>query len=77
LASSDTSDGALHSVNNYPLLVAGGGGGYFKTPGVHYASDRENTSKVLLALLRSMNIDASECGDGGGRVTESCTEIEA
>jgi hypothetical protein len=77
LASSDTSDGALHSVNNYPLLVAGGGGGYFKAPGVHYASDRENTSKVLLSLVRSMNIDASEFGDGGGRVTESCTEIEA
>lgn len=77
MASSDTSDGALHSVNDYPLLVAGGGGEYFKTPGVHYASDRENTSKVLLSLVRSMNIDAREFGEGGGRVTESCTAIEA
>lgn len=77
MASSDTSDGALHSVNDYPLLVAGAGGGFLKSPGVHYASDGENTSKVLLSLVRAMNIPATEFGGGGGYVTESCTAIEA
>lgn len=77
LASSDTSDGALHSVEDYPILVAGGGGGALKTPGVHYASNKENTSRVLLSLVRAMGIDASEFGDGGGYVTEGCSAIEA
>jgi hypothetical protein len=77
LASSDTSDGLLHSVNDYPILIAGGGGGFLKNPGVHYASDRENTSTVLLTLVRSMGMAATEFGADDGRVTESCTAIEA
>jgi hypothetical protein len=77
LATSDTSDGAAHSVNDYPIVIAGSGGGHFKSPGVHFRSDRENTSKVLLSLVRSMNIPATEFGAAGGHVTASCSEIEA
>jgi hypothetical protein len=77
LVSSDTSDGALHSVNDHPVLVAGGGGGFLKTPGVHLATKGANTSEVLLTLVRSMGIEASEFGGGDGRVTVSCTGIEA
>jgi hypothetical protein len=77
LASSDTSDGALHSTDDYPVLVAGGGGGYLKHPGVHVNMDRDNTTKVLLTLARAMGIEATEFGGGNGHVTESCTPIEA
>ncbi len=77
LASSDTSDGAAHSERDYPILVAGGAGGFLKTPGVHLATDGENATQVLLTLVRSMGIEASEFGDGDAHVNESCTGIEA
>jgi hypothetical protein len=77
LASSDVSDGYAHSISDYPILVAGGGGGTLKKPGVHYRSAGENTSKVLLTVLRSAGLDLDSFGTAGGHVTESCSEIEA
>jgi hypothetical protein len=77
LASSDTSDGAAHSVNDYPILVAGSGGGFFKNPGVHHVATGGNSTTVLLSLVRAMGIPATEFGGGDGHVTESCTGIEA
>jgi hypothetical protein len=77
LVSSDTSDGSAHSVDDYPILVCGSAGGFFKNPGVHYRGAGENTSLVLLSLVRSMGIQATELGSGGGHVTESLTAIEA
>lgn len=77
LVSSDVSDGAAHSVDDYPILIAGSAGGFFKNPGVHYRGNGENTSIVLLSLARSMGLALTELGDGGGHVTESLTAIEA
>ena len=39
LATSDHSDGAAHTVNDYPVLIAGRAGGALVHPGVHYASN--------------------------------------
>lgn len=78
LASSDVADGKAHSNTNYPILVAGGGGGKLRKPGVHYKSNGENTSKVLLTILRAAGMSGlTEFGTDGGRVTEGCTAIEA
>ena len=77
LASSDTSDGKGHSINNYPILVAGRAGGKLKYPSVHYKSSGENTSMVLLTMLRSVGLALTEFGTGGGLVSTSCTAIEA
>ena len=77
LVSSDCSDGAAHSVNDYPILVAGGAGGFLKNPGVHQATDGENSTQVLLTLVRAMGIQATEFGADGGLVSESCVAIEA
>lgn len=77
LVSSDTSDGSAHSVNDYPILVCGSAGGYFKNPSVHYRGKGESSSQVLLSLVRSMGIQASEFGGGESHVTESCAGIEA
>jgi hypothetical protein len=76
LASSDTADGKAHSITDYPILVAGRAGGAFKYPGVHYRSAGENTSTVLLSLLRGVGLPLAEFGDQGGHVTTSCTTIE-
>ena len=77
LASSDTADGRDHSITNYPILVAGSAGGKLKFPSVHYKSNGENTTMVLLSILRSVGLSLTEFGTGGGRVTTSCTAIEA
>ncbi|HMI82913.1 MAG TPA: DUF1552 domain-containing protein [Polyangiaceae bacterium] len=76
LASSDVADGFAHSINNYPIVVAGGAGGALKYPGVHYKSAGENTSMVLFSLLKAVGLPLTEFGDAGGRVTTSCTAIE-
>ena len=78
LASSDVSDGKLHSRTDYPIVVAGGGGGFLKRPGVHYRStSRENSSTVLLSVLRAAGLPLNEFGVGVGRATAGCTAIEA
>ena len=77
LASSDTADGRDHSITNYPILIAGSAGGKLKYPSVHYKSNGENTTMVLLSILRSVGLSLTEFGTGGGRVTASCTAIEA
>ena len=77
LASSDTSDAHEHSLDDYPVLVAGRGGGALKHPGIHYRSgNEENTSKVLLTVLRAAGLRLPAFGQKGGRVDESLTAIE-
>jgi hypothetical protein len=76
LATSDASDGTAHSVRDYPIVIAGGGGGSLRTPGLHVAADGENTSKVLLTVLRAAGVPATEIGGGAGYANESFTAIE-
>lgn len=77
MATSDTSDGAAHSIDDYPILIAGSAGSYFKNPGVHFRGNSDNATMVLLSLVRSMGIQATEFGADGGHVTESLKGIEA
>jgi hypothetical protein len=78
LASSDVSEGQPHSINDYPIVVAGRAGGALVHPGIHYRSGSgENTSKVLLTLLQAMDLDITEFGNGGGRTTETLGAIKA
>jgi hypothetical protein len=77
LGSSDTADGKAHSITDYPIVIGGRAGGYLKHPGVHYRSMKENTSLVLMSLLRGVGLQLTEFGVGGGKVTASCTAIEA
>jgi hypothetical protein len=77
LASTDTSDGRAHSLTDYPILIAGKGGGFLKYPGIHYRSvTSENTSMALLTVLRAAGTNLSTVGAGLGLSTVSCTPIE-
>jgi hypothetical protein len=69
LASTDCSEGQPHSINNYPILVAGGGGGALVHPGVHFKANKGNASDVLLTLLQAMDLPLTEFGQAGGRST--------
>jgi hypothetical protein len=76
LCTTDCSLGRSHSVEDYPILVAGTAGGALKT-GLHYRSPaNENTSKAMLSLVRAMGISADHYGEDTGRVTDSLGAIE-
>ncbi|HEV3193138.1 MAG TPA: DUF1552 domain-containing protein [Polyangiaceae bacterium] len=78
MGSTDVADGRGHTLTDYPIIVAGGGGGFLKHPGVHYRSTTaENASTVLLSVLRAAGMTLTTFGAGGGLVTTSCTAIEA
>jgi len=76
LATSDTSYARAHSIEDYPILIAGSANGALKK-GIHYRSPAsENTSKVLLTLARAMGLSMDSYGKGAGLVTSSLTAIE-
>jgi hypothetical protein len=76
LATTDCSYGRQHSLDEYPIVLAGGGGGTLRQ-GLHYRSTSgENTSKVLLTLRRAMGLGLAEFGVGEGRVTDGLGAIE-
>ncbi len=76
LATSDTSYGRTHQIDEFPLLLAGRAGGAFTT-GFHYRSEtNHNACVVPLSLLRAMGVFASEFGVDAGRVTEGLSAIE-
>jgi hypothetical protein len=61
--SSDCSEGWSHSVDDQPMLIAGGAGGQLVTPGIHYASTSgENPTDVLLTMLQLFDPSATEVG---------------
>jgi hypothetical protein len=77
LASSDTAEGKDHTLKDYPILVAGRAGGRLVHPGIHYRSDTgENTSKVLLSVLRAVGCRLDEVGKQGGHVKDSLGALE-
>ncbi len=77
LGTSDVSFARTHSIDEYPVLLGGTAGGYFKR-NFHYRSGTgENASTLLLSILRSMGIEREEFGAEGGRVASSLAGIEA
>ncbi|HKP61476.1 MAG TPA: DUF1552 domain-containing protein [Polyangiales bacterium] len=76
LATSDHSDGAGHTVNDYPVIVAGRAGGALVHPGVHYTSSGEHTNKVLLSILRAVGVQLAELGMGSYRQTAGVSALE-
>lgn len=77
LATSDCSLGRTHSLDDYPIVLAGSAGGRLRK-GVHYRSaSGENASHVLLSLVRALDVPAPELGLEEGRVTEGLGAIES
>ena len=75
LACSEVSWGRTHSLSGMPLVLAGGGCGRLRT-GWHHRGTGENSSQVLLSILRAMDIPAAEFGLEEGRVTDGLSAIE-
>ena len=76
LGTSGVSLGRTHSLDEYPLVIAGGACGYLKQD-VHYRSDtRENASKVMLTLQRAMGMTTASYGAGDAFTDQPLSEIE-
>ncbi|MFL5318357.1 MAG: hypothetical protein ACJ790_01780, partial [Myxococcaceae bacterium] len=75
---SDVCQGLDHSISDYPLLIAGKGGGYLKYPGVHYRrTDSPNASDVLLTVMKSTGANVSSVGADSGFSSTECSGIKA
>ncbi len=70
LCTTDCSYGRSHSLDDYPIVIAGSGGGALRT-GHHVAARGENSSKVMLSILRAMGVRATEYGVGAGRTADA------
>lgn len=74
LASSDVSSGREHSLNDYPILIAGKGGGALKGD-YHHRIFNQNASMSLLSCLHAMDIPVADFGANGGYVDTPLSEI--
>jgi len=77
LCTTDCSYARAHSIEDYPLLIAGSAGGALKK-GTHYHSvANENTSKVILSLARAMGLSLASFGTDAAQVSDGLGAIEA
>jgi hypothetical protein len=76
LCTTELSEGNTHSNDEFPVIIAGRGGGRLR-PGTHVRRPRENASKAGLTALRGAGIPMDNFGHGPGLVEDSLAEIEA
>jgi hypothetical protein len=70
LCTTELCEGRRHNNDEFPILIAGRAGGRLRS-GIHVRStSRENTSKVLLTLLRAMGDPRPRFGTGLGETSE-------
>lgn len=69
LLTSDCSFGRTHSLEEYPMVFAGGRSHGLRQ-GSHLRARGENATKVSLAIMQMMGMRIAEFGTGPGRVTE-------
>lgn len=74
LGTSDCSSGREHSLYDYPILIAGKGGGALRGD-MHHRIFNTNASHSLLACLHAMDVPAVEFGANGGHVDTPLSEI--
>jgi hypothetical protein len=75
LINSELSEGYTHSNDEFPILIAGKAGGALRG-GLHYRSTtRENTSKVLLTLLRATGDPRPSFGYGPGETNQVISDL--
>lgn len=76
LCMTDCSFGRTHSLDEYPIVLAGGASAGLRR-GVHLRARGENACKVSFSILQMMGVRAAEFGVGNGRVTEGLAGLTA
>lgn len=76
LCTSDVSEGRTHSLDEFPIVIGGGACGAIQT-GLHYRSyAQENANKVVLSILRAMDVAQEGIGEDATYTTEGLSAIE-
>ena len=73
-ATTELSEGNTHSNDEFPVLLAGRGGGRLRT-GLHVRTNRDNASKAGLTALRGAGVPMPSFGYDAGRVSDPLAEI--
>jgi hypothetical protein len=74
-ATSCVSVGKTHSIDDYPILIAGKAGGALRG-NLHYRSTtKDNPSKVLLTMANAMGANLKQIGLGGGLASDELPAI--
>lgn len=77
LGTTDCSFGRTHSIDDYPILIAGTGNGALRK-GIHYRSRTgENASRVIVSLMRAVGASVAGFGAGDALATSGLSGIEA
>jgi hypothetical protein len=77
LGCSEVSEGRTHSLDEMPIVLAGSCCGTLRT-GQHVRSyTQDNASKIILSVIRAMDIPAASFGEDEAYVTDGLSEIEA
>lgn len=77
LGATDVSFGRYHTLDEFPILIAGSAGGRLKQ-GYHYRSpSAENASKVMLSIMHALDIPAESFGADEGLANTGLRGIEA
>ncbi len=77
LCTTELTDGYTHSNADYPIIIAGKGGGRLKGGVHHRSTSGDNTSHAVLSALRGAGVEASSFGADAGFVSTGISAIEA
>lgn len=76
LGTSCTGSAPSHQHDEYPLIVAGRGGGALVAGGLHHRfASPENASRIPLTLARAMDVPMASFGAGAGQATSPVSEL--
>ena len=76
MATSETSEGRTHSLDEIPFLYGGGACGRLAT-GTHFRSfTQENVNKAILSIQRAMGVAAASWGEEDAFTTSGLSAIE-
>lgn len=76
LGTTETSYGRIHSKDNLAIVIAGSAGGKLVQDVHIHSPSQENVSKVMLTLIRSMDIVAGEWGTDAAHTTDGLSALE-
>ena len=71
---SDTGYAKIHSLENIPILLAGGAGGRHKA-GQHIATEGESVTRVSLTAQQIIGAPVGEFGAGAMKTSRPITEV--
>jgi hypothetical protein len=74
LGFSDTGYAKIHSTDNIPMFIAGGGGGRHKG-GVHVVGNGDPVSRVSLTAQQLIGMPVGQFGHGGMQTSKAATEV--